>query len=209
MDTPESNERSDTKQRKRFWILVGTLNAMLIAIVVVLAITLPNSDDESEKNEQQMDMPMPPSPSPTAQQWPAWEDPPANDGPRVKPTTYEEYQSDLLAALRREDSYLASQTEDSAITQALQWMINEDHNFEVGRTQPDTLIERFILAVFYFATSGPTWEYEWEEGPNYLSSVFLSNTTVCDWRGIDGLDDQGVFCDADSRVVGLEGASNE
>jgi hypothetical protein len=199
METAQSNEQTENKRSNRFWILLAILNAMLIVIVVVLATTLPNSKNDED---QQMDVAMTPSTSPTYKEW---EQPPDDDGPPVKPSTYEEYQSDLLSALRRKNSYLSSfPDENSALTKALEWMIQEDENFEIGKTQPDILLERFILAVFYHTTGGPTWHYDWEDVPNYLSTIFLSNTSVCDWRGLDGLDDQGVFCDNDSRVVGIE-----
>jgi hypothetical protein len=204
METDQSNEQTEKKRSNRFWILLGILNALLIVIVVVVATTLPNSKNEED---QQMDVAMTPSTSPTYKEW---EEPTDNDGPPVKPSTYEEYQSDLLSALRRQNSYLSSfPDENSALTKALEWMIHEDENFEIGRTQPDILLERFILAVFYYTTGGPTWYYDWEDGPNYLSTIFLSNTSVCDWRGLDGLDDQGVFCDNDSRVVGIEGTCHK
>jgi hypothetical protein len=205
MEPTQSNEQTENNTRKsnRFWILVGILNAVLIVIVVVLATTLPNSENDEE---QQMNVTMTPSTSPSiSPTYKEWEEPTDNDGPPVKPSTYEEYQSDLLSALRRQNSYLSSfPDENSALTKALEWMIQEDENFEIGKTQPDILLERFILAVFYYTTGGPTWHYDWEDVPNYLSTIFLSNTSVCDWRGLEGLDDQGVFCDNDSRVVGIE-----
>eukprot|EP00980_Cylindrotheca_fusiformis_P021654 scaffold8505_cov130-Cylindrotheca_fusiformis.AAC.20 len=210
----EANDDDQHRRRRRqFWILVGTLNILLIVVIVILAITLPESDDEPQQvPAPTMVASMAPSNSPTKEQeWPDLPPVVGNDDPPTRPITYQEYASDLLAALRGEDSYMAGLEEDDAenlaVKRALDWMLQQQQQletYEVGRTLPAILMERFVLAIFYYSTNGPNWTYEWEDGPNYLSDVFLGNTSVCDWHGLDGIDDQGVFCDDESRVVGLE-----
>jgi hypothetical protein len=59
--------------------------------------------------------------------------------------------------------------------QALDWLANNGTYFMEDNIQnnPNILIERYVLAVLYFSTGGPT---HWKE-----QYQFLSNTSVCLW----------------------------
>jgi hypothetical protein len=62
--------------------------------------------------------------------------------------------------------------------QALEWLVNNDTYFKKRYIQNNPnieleLIERYVLAVFYFSTGGSTY---WNERYH-----FLSNTSVCLW----------------------------
>ncbi|KAL3936587.1 MAG: hypothetical protein SGBAC_008128, partial [Bacillariaceae sp.] len=134
----------------------------------------------------------------------------SDEGP-LQPTNTEEFLADLLKALRLEPSYLGATVPYSGdgsdgssfyLGKALEWMLEEDQQYyPIGRTMPNILLERFLLAAMYFATNGPNWKYEWEEERSTLSVNFLKSTSVCEWVGEDYMDDQGVFCDENSRVT--------
>jgi hypothetical protein len=133
-----------------------------------------------------------------------------DQGPIQEPTTTDEFLADLLLALKLEPSYLGTLPADTSyLGQALQWMLLEDQQYyPIGRTMPNILLERFLLAAMYFATGGPNWKYEWEgEDRSSLSLNFLKNTSVCEWVGDDYMDDQGVFCNEaeNSRVTEVHG----
>jgi len=59
---------------------------------------------------------------------------------------------------------------------AFQWLAFEDPaklSAAASTTNSQVLIDRYVLALFYFATGGPTWSRD-------LS--FLTNLSVCDWN---------------------------
>ncbi|KAG7360785.1 RHS repeat-associated core domain containing protein [Nitzschia inconspicua] len=77
--------------------------------------------------------------------------------------------------------------EGTSENRALHWLAEEDpRQLPVTSTMED-ILERFILANFYFATNGPAWKKQFD---------FLSEKDVCDWNdgGKGGVQDSGVFC---------------
>lgn len=81
--------------------------------------------------------------------------------------------------------------EGTSENRALRWLAEEDpFQLPVTSTMED-ILERFILANFYFATNGPSWKRQFE---------FLSKKDVCDWNdgtgggGMGGENSHGIFC---------------
>jgi hypothetical protein len=70
---------------------------------------------------------------------------------------------------------------------ALDWLANEDPANLAVDTNPTTLLERFTLALFYFATQGD----EWSSQRN-----FLTVNAVCSWSGLE-CNDQGILTKID------------
>jgi hypothetical protein len=69
----------------------------------------------------------------------------------------------------------------------LRWLANNDPAvLDLHSTSTVILVERYVLAVLYFATST-------EGGLNVLS--FLTASSVCEWKGIS--------CNSDDLFVGL------
>ena len=92
--------------------------------------------------------------------------------------------------------------------QALQWMIEEDqyfHELMLSKSSSDNLddfdsgsrhviVERYVLALLYFATNGDNWLSDID----YLNS----NTSVCDWPlTTDDTSIHGIQCDEDTGTV--------
>jgi hypothetical protein len=79
-------------------------------------------------------------------------------------------------------------------SQALAWL-KDDTIAMATHTSPTTVLERYALAVLYFATSGPNWVLP-----------LLSEEDVCDWN--NGLYAQanrtGVYCSTGGTVDALE-----
>jgi hypothetical protein len=72
--------------------------------------------------------------------------------------------------------------------QALDWMANTDRsNLDFVTTRSSVLVERYALAVFYFATNGPAW---------FNRNNFLEPTSVCSWN--NGQVTAGIFCNGQS-----------
>ena len=102
--------------------------------------------------------------------------------------------------------------------QALDWLVYNDTYFMEDNIQnnPNILIERYVLAVLYFSTGGPT---HWKE-----QYQFLSNTSVCLWpspqtRNTDEESNkdnssapiidwirtlQGINCNRNGQVISIE-----
>ncbi|CAJ1935905.1 unnamed protein product [Cylindrotheca closterium] len=89
-----------------------------------------------------------------------------------QPIGYEEYQEDLLAALRGDRSYLGDQSDDDTPQgKALKWL-KSDTGSLVDVTPADVMVERYAMAVFYYATDGPNWEEQ---------AGFLTQPSICEW----------------------------
>jgi hypothetical protein len=85
----------------------------------------------------------------------------------------------------------ALQDDSSPQFQALRWLANEDSAALYLDSTPTVIfIERYVLAVLYFATSAGG-------GLNVLN--FLSASSVCQWNN----GEIGVVCDGDDLVVSL------
>jgi hypothetical protein len=83
----------------------------------------------------------------------------------------------------------ALQDESSPQFLALRWLFNNDPAvLDLDIMPTGILVERYVLALFYFATTSE------EEGAlNVLN--FLAASSVCEWKG--------VICDRDDFVVAL------
>jgi Ricin-type beta-trefoil lectin domain len=61
-------------------------------------------------------------------------------------------------------------------SEALSWLVYEDMaKIPEGPEETYQLLQRYISALLYFGTDGPNW---------FNSSLWLSNTTVCEWDGV-------------------------
>jgi hypothetical protein len=97
----------------------------------------------------------------------------------------------LLAELRSfiaptDEDLLKFSTPTTPQAQALAWLKADPINLTAGRSTR-TALERYVLAVLYFSTSGPSWQL--------LSDIpYLSGTSVCTWNnGIDLAGSPGEF----------------
>ena len=75
--------------------------------------------------------------------------------------------------------------------ETLVWISDTDPLKLDPKTTPiDDILQRYIIANFYFATNGTTW-------PNQFN--FLSKDDVCDWNDSTF----GVFCNDDGRIISI------
>lgn len=81
--------------------------------------------------------------------------------------------------------------ESTAQYQALKWLAHDD-DAVLPPVNSQELMERFILAVLYFATDGREWDNEFK---------FLQHLSVCDWHGPSEYD--GVNCTAGGSVSAI------
>jgi len=90
------------------------------------------------------------------------------------------------------DSPSASQDRIDAlnwIAQQAPLEVANDYMSVIGR---DTILQRYIMAVLYFATNGNNWDDDYS---------FLTDVNECKWQNSDG--DKGVICDDGGKVEKL------
>jgi type II secretory pathway pseudopilin PulG len=103
-------------------------------------------------------------------------------------------QDELMSALNGEMSNSTWFPISSPQKEALNWMMNEDEGFDIETTPPNIILERYVVAVLYYATDGPNWEYH---------RHFLSDLPVCEWS--DAYPSQtGVSCNDCGTVTRLD-----
>jgi hypothetical protein len=86
----------------------------------------------------------------------------------------------------------AFQDDSSPQFQALRWLATEDTAvLDLDSTPAVILVERYVLAMLYFATSGEGWGGQ---------RNFLSPTSVCEWN----MSEIGFFYNEEDLVVALD-----
>jgi hypothetical protein len=83
--------------------------------------------------------------------------------------------------------------------EAFNWLASEaNYAFPViQNTSTSILIERYVIALLYFATDGPNWVSTFE---------FLGNSSVCEWPPVQENEretTQGVRCNSDGPIAKL------
>lgn len=85
--------------------------------------------------------------------------------------------------------------------QAAEWLIDQDL-FTACPSDPK-LVQRYVLAVFYYSTNGDSWDQCsqndatcGDNAPFFLDRNFLSDSSECEWAGAS--------CDFDGCIIRLE-----
>jgi hypothetical protein len=179
--------------RKGRRFLIGAALVLLLVVGVIVGATIPlTTNNDKDKGSLSIDSVMTPtqSRSPTAA-------PTQSRSPTAAPTAACT-RLDCFAEILMQNEVLdaeALQDDSSPQFQALGWLANDDTAvLDLDSTSPVILVERYLLAVLCFASSGEGW----------LDQLnFLSASSVCGWNdGDDG--DTGVFCNVGNVVVRLD-----
>jgi hypothetical protein len=154
------------RKGRRFWI--GAALFLLLVVGVILGVTIPFTNNKD-------------SPSPTQ-----------SPVPTAAPTacTSMDCLAEILLQNEGADAE-ALQDDSSPQFQALRWLANDDTAvLDLDSTSRAILVERFVLAMLYFATRGEGWGDQ---------RNFLSASSVCEWN----TGSTGVLCNRDDLVVRL------
>jgi hypothetical protein len=82
---------------------------------------------------------------------------------------------------------------------ALWWIVHEDPAKMMMKMQDESqslssiIVERYVMALFYFATDGPNW---------FEQVNFLGNSSICDWQDLIEFDN-GINCNDEGSAVEL------
>jgi hypothetical protein len=166
--------------RKERRFLIGAALALLLVVGVILGVTIPlTTNNNNNKDSPSIDSVVTPTQSQSPSQSPA-------------PTACTSLDCLTEILLQNEVSDAEALQDDSSPQfLALRWLANNDTMvLDQDSTRPVILVERYVLALLYFATSA--------EG--VLDGLnFLSASSVCDWNNEEG----GVICNGDDSVVAL------
>jgi hypothetical protein len=189
---------------------------LLIIVGVILGVAVPlttnNNNNNNNKDSPSIDSTVTPTQSRSPTQSPT-QSPSQSQSPTKAPTatptatptqtpaptacTSLECLAEILLQIEVSDAE-ALQDDLSPQFLALRWLANDDTAvLDLDKTPSVILVERYVLAVFYFATST-----EGElDGLNFLSA-----SSVCEWnnRQIQGVFLRGVYCNEDVMVIGLD-----
>lgn len=165
-------EDDQTSSRKTACMLRGGFVLIVIASALLLGLLLPSRDDDTGRI-----VPAPPV-----------------------LRSNEEYLVQLLAPDISSLEVLKNET--TAQYKALHWLANNDafiwnaqNETFVWNLQNETeqrVLDRYVMATFYYATNGPWW--------SNIGHVFLSNTSICEWWPPTIDNPNGVGCGTDGHV---------
>jgi hypothetical protein len=187
------------RKGRRFWL--GASLALLLVVGVILGVAILERDSPSIESSPAPTPTQSPAPTPTPNQSPT-PTPTQSPAPTAAPTA-----CTSLDCLRRKEILLlllqnevsaaeALQDESSPQFQALRWLATEDTAvLDLESTSPVILVERYVIAVLYFATNGEGWVNQCN---------FLSPASVCAWNNgyaRDDIDFNGAKCNWDDLIV--------
>ena len=162
--------------RKHRNFVMGGIVILIVVVTIVLVVAFTVEGNPAPVGAT-------PTPSPTS---------PTNTTAPPTPTSRLDAFQELLFGVSSSADW---QNTSSPQWKALQWLANEDEA-ELQPEDPalfDTIRDRYIMALFYFATNGDGWFYR---------LGFLTSVPVCNWNdGNPGIGFDGVECDANSSVT--------
>jgi hypothetical protein len=171
-----NNDGGDQFARKPIVFLIGAAFALLLVVGVIIGVTIPLTTN-NDKQSPTMDSAVTPTKSPAPTKVPS-----------QAPTACTSL--NCLSEILIQDGVAneeALQDESSPQFRALRWLARNDPAvYYLDSTSTVILVERYVLAVLYYASSG-------EGGSNALS--FLTTKSVCEWKGVS--------CDGDGLVFAL------
>jgi hypothetical protein len=162
------------RKESRFWIVASF--ALLLVVGVILGVTI-SLTTNNDKDSPSIDLTVTPTQSPA-------------------PTTCTSSLDCLAEILLQNEVSDAEAFQDDSSPQslALRWLANNDPAALDLDSKPAVIIvERYILAVLYFATSAA--------GELNVLNFLNASSSVCEWNTGNG--GRGVFCNGDDLVVAL------
>jgi hypothetical protein len=176
----DQNAAPSPSGRKGIRFLIGAALALLLVVEVILGVAIRLTITNNDKDSPSIDSTVTPTQSPAP-----------TKAPTAAPTACTSRECLLGEILLQNEVSGAEALLDDSSPQfrALRWLANDDPMVLDMDSSP-TLVERYIVAVLYFATSGEGWE----DQRNFLSAI-----AVCEWNN----DLIGTVCNEDDLVVDL------
>jgi hypothetical protein len=167
---------------------IGAALVILLVVGVIVAVTIPLTTNRI-KDSPSIDSAVTPTQSPAP-----------TKAPTAAATACTRLDCPLAEILLQNEVADAEALQDESSPQfrALRWLANENTTvLDLDSTSTVILLERYILAVLYFATGGGVW---------FDQLNFLSASSVCEWNDgqIQGSSfSRGALCNDDDLLVDL------
>jgi hypothetical protein len=194
----DQNAASSPFELKERRFLIGATFALLLVVGVILGVTIPSIDStvtptqSPALTEALTEAPTKaPTKAPTEAPTAAPTAAPTQSPAPTACTNSMDCLAELLLQKIVSDAE-ALQDDSSPQFRALRWLANNDTMLLDLDSAPSVIlaVERYVLAVLYFATSGEGWEDQ---------RRFLSASSVCEWNS----GGKGARCNEDDLVVAL------
>jgi hypothetical protein len=187
-DHDQNAASSPFGRKEKIWIALALLLVVGVILGVAIAIPLTTNND---KDSSSIDSAVTPTQSPTLTK--------ASTPPAAPPACTS--MDCRLAKILLQNGVMdaeALQDDSSPQFRALRWLATEDTALlDLDSTSTVILVERYVLAVLYFATNGEGWEDQ---------QNFLSASSVCEWNNghaQDYFDFYGAACNGNNLVAAL------
>ena len=129
--------------RPIFYVILTVVIAILV-VAIVLGVVLPSDTEEPTPTETTPPLPTPP---------PITSPPTPSSTPKITSARYSEV-ADILFPILGVTELLEGSNE----FKAMEWIVDDDPaSLSIQTTPTQQLVERFVLALLYFATSGSDW----------------------------------------------------
>ena len=162
----ETNESEEEKKRKKslLWVALALVAVILVGVVVAIGVVMFGGGDDGQSTGDG-----------------------TTDGPPVL-TNRQQMLHDIVKTVSNSGLFTITTTPQH---NARKWLLFEDELWlsPEGEVSRERVIQRYVLAVFYYATAGPTaWEANnWLRGDECADGAF--------WDGI--------FCNDENKVITL------
>ena len=215
-DSPQPKRSNSEKTKQTIFCIIAAGICLIIVVAGIAAGFSLTSSDQDEPNSAGIPKEPINTTSPTRTPLtsavstlsPTTNPPISQQSPTVQPTskpsakpssTIFPTSSDRLTAVKDilyGISGEALDDETSPQHEAMTWLVYDDlRQVPVHPSSLPELIERYIVALMYYAMDGPYWNY---------SYGFLSHKSICDWYTLSVLDEiVGVTCDVTRRIDGI------
>lgn len=174
---------------RRRWAIILFVLLLLIAGGVVTFMMLLNGGSSPNGNESSPTDP--PSASPTSLVTRRWNFLLNEIGQVVMP-------NEAIEAGQTPVDYFADTTTPQY--RALEWMAEDDLEFDIFAPPTQELVERYVVTLLYFATSGPT---KWIDELNFVRP----GRSVCDWNNFEVADEfenkKGIRCHEEKVIIDI------
>lgn len=177
----------------RKWLIFGVIACIVVAIGGGLGVVfaLAGGDDDGDDGIIMEDISEPPSVPPTDVPTEAPSPSPSevtsvpSSIPSMEPTRSRKFRSMLETLMPVSGDLLLD--ESTFQYQAFEWLVFDDpRDLDPEVTTDQTIIDRYVAALLYFATDGENWVEQYD---------FLSATHFCDWNdGTNAAGSLGITC---------------
>jgi hypothetical protein len=187
-DEDSNSKVQDVWKLSKRWVVIVLALLLLVAGITALGLSLPSKESKSTDRSSFQHTSSPSLRATFSPTVPLAETPTSSPpSPTQAPTTSPSPKTPSLMMIMQQKllpiSGEALFDESAPQFAAVEWLVHKDPaRMELESLENDSLKERYVAALLYFALGGDTW---------FDQYGFLSSSSVCEWNSVSGM---GVFC---------------